>query len=599
MKKQPTFRERLVRDPSGAAAILIAACVFAAVLVYAFGSDIRELACNRLQDDSYYYLQPAWNFARTGVFSFDGEHPTYGFQPLWMILLALMARLSPDKMFFLRAGVALGGLFFCLTGLILYRLIRSFFGGWPALIGPILWTANFSLLASYITGKENALYAFLLALGCLRILRRMNESADGAWTDGAVLGLMVLSRVNALVPALMLLVVLWWRGAGSRTERRRRALSAGAGMLAVTAVWCAYAQLSFGTVFPNSGTAKLFGSHAALAVFVEHHLPWMPQAWIEILVPKTERALLARPDLLVLPTKDIAVSYLAGLLPDLTYGSWAGMFSFLGGLDFRLKVVALASIGVVSVAWVLLQLRSSARNAAAIIGVLLAAAVANTVANWLLMPDYLMWGIWYAVPETLALILAAAVLLGTPLEWIAGWKGRGGKIVSRMVLAAACFLTVIGVARVWVPLLPSEYNVAPDGTQQEAFDAAVWMNDHLPQGARVGSYSAGLLGYFGSTYRVINLDGLANTPQFAARELVGHLLYVRGLAAEDPLRDYILQESLSHLANVDFVERIERGEYLGLVDLGGGMMLYEGTWPIFWGPAEPERRFIVVRIGEA
>lgn len=599
MKKQQTLRERLARDPSGAAVVVIAACVFAAVLVYAFGADLRDLACNRLQDDSYYYLQPAWNFSRSGVFSFDGEHPTYGFQPLWMILLAVLARLSPDKEFFLRAAVALGGLFFCLAGWVLHRLTRSFFSGWRTAIGPILWTVNFSLLAAYITGKENALYAFLLALGGLRILRRMNAPAGGAWSDGAILGLLVLARVNALVPALLLLAVLWWRGAGSRADRRRRVLSAGAGMLAVTAVWCAYAQLSFGAVFPNSGTAKLFGSGAALAVFFEHHLPWMPQAWMEALVPQTERVLLERPDLLVLPTKGIAVSYLAGLLPDLAYGSWAGMFSFLGGLDFRLKIVVLASIGIGFSGWVLLQLRSSARNAAAIIGALLAAAAVNAVVNWLLMPDYLMWGIWYAVPETLALILAAAVLLGTPLEWLTRWKGRGGRTFSGVFLAAACLLTVIGLARVWIPLLPAAYVVAPDGTQQEAFDAAVWMNDHLPQGARVGSYSAGLLGYFGSTYRVINLDGLANTPQFAARELVGHLLYVRGLAAEDPLREYVLREGLSHLANVDFVERIERGDYLGLVDPGGGVLLYEGTWPIFWGPAEPERRFIVVRIGRA
>jgi hypothetical protein len=599
VKKQPTFRERLVRDPSGAAVVLIAASVFAAVLVYAFGADLRELACNRLQDDSYYYLQPAWNFSRTGIFSFDGEHPTYGFQPLWMILLAVLARLSPGKEFFLRASVALGGFFFCLTGLILHRLTRCFFSGWRAAIAPVLWIANFSLLAAYITGKENALYAFLLALACLRIMKRSNAPAGRAWTDGAMLGLMVLARVNALIPTLLFLAVLWWQGSGSREERRRRVFSAGLGMLAVTAVWCVYAQFSFGAIFPNSGTAKLFGSRAALAVIIEHRLPWMPQAWIELLVPQTERVMLARPDLLVLPTKDVAVSYLSGLLPDLAYGSWAGIFSFLGGLDFRLKVVALASIGVGSVSWVLIQLRSSARNAAAILGVLLTAAAANAVVNWLLMPDYLMWGIWYAVPETLALILAAAVLLGTALEWLTRRKGRGGKIFSRMVLAAACLLTVIGMARVWIPLLPSAYVVAPDGTQQEAFDAAVWMNEHLPPGARVGSYSAGLLGYFGSTYRVINLDGLANTPQFAARELVGHLLYVRGLAAEDPLREYVMRENLSHLANVDFVERIERGDYLGLVDPGGGKLLYEGTWPIFWGPAEPERHFIVVRIGRA
>ena len=146
------------------------------------------------------------------------------------------------------------------------------------------------------------------------------------------------------------------------------------------------------------------------------------------------------------------------------------------------------------------------------------------------------------------------------------------------VLAAA------GLAMVWGNLAPREYTVAPDGTQQEAYDAAAWMNANLPQGARVGSFSAGLLGYFGRTYRVINLDGLANTPQFASQELVGHLLYVRGLARRSiRCGEYLARENITYLANVDTVERIGRGEYLGLTDPGGGVLLYQGGYGILLG----------------
>jgi hypothetical protein len=74
------------------------------------------------------------------------------------------------------------------------------------------------------------------------------------------------------------------------------------------------------------------------------------------------------------------------------------------------------------------------------------------------------------------------------------------------------------------------------------------------------------------------------------------LLFVRGLAAVDPLRQYLQQENITYLANVDVIERIESGEYLGLVDAGGGALIYQGDHAIFWGPAEPERRMIVVRM---
>jgi hypothetical protein len=590
------LRGRIRPDPAQAGVYALSVLVFLAVLVYAFGSDIRELACNRLQDDSYYYLQPAWNFSRSGVFTFDGEHSTYGFQPLWMIVLAFLARLSPDKVFFLRAAVALGGLFFCLTGLALFHLAREWTSGWWAVIAPALWTANASLLGANITGKENALYGFGLVICCIRISRRMKSPGSGSWTDGIFLGLMVLSRINAIVPAVLLLAVLGIWGAGPRGERVRRMLTAGAGMLAVLAVWGVYAQISFGALFPNSGTAKLFGSSAALALFMENHLPWIPHAWIEALVPAAQRVLLTRPEFLVQPTKAVAISYLAGLLPDLAYGSWARIFPFLGALGFRIKVLVLASVGIGTAVWVVGRLRTPQREGAAAVGVILVAAAANFVSNWLFLPDYLLWGIWYTVPETLTLILAIGCILGEGLSRLADVRGRIGGLIGRSAVAVAALLALMGVAQVWTGTLPRPYVVAPDGTQQEAYEAALWMNAHLPEGARVGSFSAGLLGYFADCCRVINLDGLANTPGFIDEELIGHILYDRGLADQDPLRAYLRSEGIVYLANVDPKARIDRGEYLGLVDSGGGILLYEGDYPIVWGPGQPEQRMIVAEI---
>ncbi|MGD0806893.1 MAG: hypothetical protein ABSA10_05430 [Anaerolineales bacterium] len=605
MQRINGLRNRIRRDPYEAAVIFLAAAVFIAIAVYAFGSDIRELAANRLQDDSYYYLQPAWNFSRSGIFTFDGEHPTYGFQPLWMIVLAVLARVSPDKLFFLRASVALGGLFFCLTGVALYRLARGWLTGWRVAIAPVLWTANHSLIAIYITGKENALFAFLLVVACILVCRRMSSPSRGAWKEGAVLGLMVLSRVNAVIPALLLLAVLWWQGAGSRAERARRAGMAALGMLAVVAVWCLYAQIAFGAVFPNSGTAKLFGSFAALAVLIERYVPWVPATWIERLVPGSERVLLSRPDLLTLPARGVGISYLFGLLPDLAYGAWAGIFSFFGALSFRLKVLLLAAVGIGSGIWVLIKLRGASaepeaaarRGSAAVVGVILISAAVNSLGNWLLLPGYLLWGVWYTVAETLAMILALTCLLGEGLEYLAAVKTRLGGIWNKSTLLAGTLLSVVGLILFWAHWLPHEYIIAPDGTQQEAYAAADWMNNNLPQGARVGSFSAGLLGYFGRTYTVINLDGLANSPQFVNSELIGHLLYVSGVAPIDPLREYLRRENISYLANVDPLERITRKEYLGLVDAGQAVLLYEGNYAIFWGPAEPEQRMIVVGIG--
>lgn len=588
---------RIRRDPVHAMVIAVAAAGFLVLLVYAFGSDIRELACNRLQDDSYYYLQPAWNFSRSGIFTFDGEHPTYGFQPLWMVVLAILARLSPDKFFFLRASVALGGLFYCLTGVALYSLCTRWLSGWRAAIGPVLWLVNPGLAGVFITGKENALYAFLLVLSCALVLRVREMPAPRAWTAGICLGLMSLARVNALVPALLLLAVLFWQGEGDRVRRVKRMAAAAAGSAAVLLPWCAYALVAFGTLFPNSGSAKLIDSMAALAVFIRNSLPFLPADWVNAFVPASQQPFLARPDLLTLPSRPLAFSYATGLLPDLAFGSWSVLFSFLGGLNYKLKLISFAAIGLAAMAWILIKLRASSpgrRAVAAVVGTLFCAAAVNSISNFLLLPGYLLWGVWYAVPETVALVILLASLIGLPLEWLG--SRPGSVLVRRIAAGMAALIAVCGLvqyARTWAF---RGYIVAPDGTQDQAYQAAEWMNHNLPPGARVGSFSAGLLGYFGETYRVINLDGLANTPAFIEEELIGHVLFDRGLAAEDPLREYLRSEQIEFLANVEPEDRIARGEFLGLVDSGGGILLFEGDQTIIWGPGEPEQRMIVVQI---
>src|SRR4051812_22736993 len=40
--------------------------------------------------DTFYYLDVARNVARHGSFSFDGEHATNGFHPLWQLVTAAL-----------------------------------------------------------------------------------------------------------------------------------------------------------------------------------------------------------------------------------------------------------------------------------------------------------------------------------------------------------------------------------------------------------------------------------------------------------------------------------------------------------------------------
>ena len=57
-----------------------------------YRSDIDSLAIS-IQDDSYYYLLPAFNLKTYGFFTFDGEHETYGFQPLYALRIGVSPRI--------------------------------------------------------------------------------------------------------------------------------------------------------------------------------------------------------------------------------------------------------------------------------------------------------------------------------------------------------------------------------------------------------------------------------------------------------------------------------------------------------------------------
>jgi hypothetical protein len=45
--------------------------------------------------------------------------------------------------------------------------------------------------------------------------------------------------------------------------------------------------------------------------------------------------------------------------------------------------------------------------------------------------------------------------------------------------------------------------------QDTLWDAIQWRNENLPEGSRIGSFNAGIQGYF-SKHELINLDGLVN-----------------------------------------------------------------------------------------
>ena len=78
-----------------------------------------------IPDDTFYYLKIARNFANTGYSSFDGVNPTNGYHPAWMILLAMLSKVVPDRAALVRAAIILAFAIHLTTSIIVVRVFEN------------------------------------------------------------------------------------------------------------------------------------------------------------------------------------------------------------------------------------------------------------------------------------------------------------------------------------------------------------------------------------------------------------------------------------------------------------------------------------------
>lgn len=257
---------------------LFVAGLLGAALLFHFavaGQDFSVLAKNGfLYDDSFYAFKIAQNIAQGNGATFDGIHPTNGFQPLWVFLIAPFYKLYPSDLIApVVAALMLSALFAALTAVLLYGIVRRYASRAVALFIAAIWVFSPVVTKQTANGLETALALFLFASVVYVYLTRIRAEENPRWRDfvllGVLLGLAVLARVDevflALVVLLDYLLVL----------RRRKATSAalrGVGVAAVAALavygpWLAYNALSMGRVVQDSGSATRFLSLAYAPFF--------------------------------------------------------------------------------------------------------------------------------------------------------------------------------------------------------------------------------------------------------------------------------------------------------------------------------------------
>jgi 4-amino-4-deoxy-L-arabinose transferase-like glycosyltransferase len=241
----------------------LAAVMAVASLSIALRSQERMIG-KPLTDDSYYSLSVAENVADGHNVTIDGTHLTNGFQPLFTFATVPAFMVTDSKAAAIRIVTVMEWLLFVATAALLGLIAVSAWGGeereerrW------IFWTlASLYLAATYallnhFNGLETGCVLFFYALTWWLYQRGIARTLPGCVALGAVLGLTVLTRIDAaFLVAAVVAVQLLAPGKGALAQRAARAVAIGASAVVVSLPWWIYNVAEFGSLMPSSGTAE-------------------------------------------------------------------------------------------------------------------------------------------------------------------------------------------------------------------------------------------------------------------------------------------------------------------------------------------------------
>jgi hypothetical protein len=469
---------------------LIATIIGVSFQVFYF-SDLHALVAS-IQDDSFYYLVPAFNFAHGRGFSFGGIL-SYGFEPGYEIALTILAPFFNSIDIFFRSALFLNSILFTFTGTLIYfatkdalRLLdvenkcdsaRSV----AALGAAAVYLSNYWNYFNSTTGKENPLAALLLAGSIVLTLRdrNTNQLASSIGT-GFLAGLLALTRP---VPATLLYI-------GSLAfVHRRHATAFMIGGTAAVLPWIVFAWIYFGNPLPYSALVKSFApSHpidAGLVLGVAKY------------VTTTLRFGSWGPSMIQLPQPNWSFALSNRAIGNLLY-LWLAVSAVL----FSRQI------------W---KLRPSADSQALLLplhfAALLVGAAVTGAAVLIKRPGEAFYASWYFYdsPVLLSILMGIGVHLVTSI-WS---RPTARRAFTTLVASPLLIIYVFGASIHYFALKPytSEDFAIGIGKrwQNTMIAAALWYRNHTPdwENNSVAAASAGALNFMLHD-RVINLDGLSN-----------------------------------------------------------------------------------------
>jgi hypothetical protein len=445
-------------------------------------------------DDGYYYLKIAQSIAQGRGSTFDGAGLTNGYHPLWLLILVPVFWAAPGPASANFGAALLQMFFFAASVAMVYVTVRLDARRLTAVLAASVW-----VLFAYpysLSGVEFSLHAFLVTTTAYYYLSRFARAqAPGPGSYlllGALCSMTILARLDTLLLAASIGIFLLAREwqAGGTAGRFLRLTAFGLPVLFTCLAYAGANVLLFGHAVPVSGQVKLSWSEYLLS----HDPIYSSQGWLA-----------AKWDLLVAPL-------------------WSLFQVRHPSAAFFPLILAVGSFGVTALGLIGLSLagtryrESRIRRQVQRLGPFLLFSIMSYLSYVILFHAQLSFVPWYYViqPWLAVMLISYLAELALPVQNSTGLSHLASGRLRQLALAAAvvlvCGIPLYTVRALWTSgtegNLPSNYD--------PLFETAQWLKTNLPPDAVVGSWNAGMIGYF-SGRRVFNLDGLANSWDFYAR----------------------------------------------------------------------------------
>lgn len=488
--------------------------IFAGLFGYIAWQPIENLMANFILDDTFYYLKISSNLAKGFGPTFDGEHLTNGYHPLWMgILTAIHYFFPEDKVLPIKIALGFSVLFYFLTALAIWKIISVFTKEKPIqYILVLAYALNPWNLSNHLNGLETSLMLFLFSLFFwlfLKILYGEDRPRNFVFL-GLLAGLLVLSRVDCgLFAASVALFFLLKKKYFSWKKLFLFVLPA----IFVAGPWFLYNKFYFGSFIPTSGLAYTQINHRLFF--------YKSRSLITIIL-------------------------------------WS-IYNFFGTIAFTLKTIGLPVFYSILAPW---------RSFFWMCGIFAPLVAASAYFRFRRREAWkLFLNSVYSSKEWIALVVFFLPYLA--LVAVHGgirWSGRQwyfavfsilimifvAIIISRNSVYSYRKKILIGLAI----LLSISYGLyfkaifPPNINGVDVYRMALYIRDTFPSTARIASFNSGIIGYFSDRF-VMNSDGMVNQAAYEAMK-------------ENRLWELFQEERIDYIVDYEIVLTYRYKSFLGI-----------------------------------